>query len=46
MAAFRDAFGDATGVTPQLAGFGLDVVRAGGLPGEGRIVARTIPAYG
>ncbi len=34
LAAFRDAFGDATGRTPQLAGIGLDVVRRGRAPGR------------
>jgi len=46
MAAFRDAFGDATGVTPQLAGSGSTWFVPGSFPGDGRIVARTIPAYG
>ena len=46
MAAFRDALGDATGITPQLAGSGSTWFVPGAHPGEGRIVARTIPAYG
>jgi 4-diphosphocytidyl-2-C-methyl-D-erythritol kinase len=46
MAAFRDAFGDATGVTPRLAGSGSTWFVPGAFPGEGRIVARTIPSYG
>ena len=45
MAAFRDAFGDATGLTPQLAGSGSTWFVEGEFPGEGRIVTRTIPAY-
>jgi 4-diphosphocytidyl-2-C-methyl-D-erythritol kinase len=46
MAAFRDALGDATGETPQLAGSGSTWFVPGAFPGEGRIVTRTIPAYG
>jgi len=45
MAAFRDALGEATGLTPQLAGSGSTWFVEGVFPGEGRIVARTIPAY-
>ena len=45
LAAFRDAFGDATGLTPQLAGSGSTWFVEGAFPGEGRIVTRTIPAY-
>ena len=46
MAAFRDALGDATGVTPQLAGSGSTWFVPGAFPGDRRIVARTVPAYG
>ena len=46
MAAFRDALGEATGVTPQLAGSGSTWFVPGSHPGPGRIVTRTIPAYG
>lgn len=45
LAAFRDAFGEATGLTPQLAGSGSTWFVEGEFPGEGRIVAHTIPAY-
>ena len=45
MAPFRDAFGDATGLTPQLAGSGSTWFVEGEFPGEGRIVTHTIPAY-
>jgi 4-diphosphocytidyl-2-C-methyl-D-erythritol kinase len=45
LARFRDALGDATGRTPVLAGSGSTWFVAGEFPGEGRIVAHTIPAY-
>jgi 4-diphosphocytidyl-2-C-methyl-D-erythritol kinase len=45
LAAFRDAFGDDTGLTPQLAGSGSTWFVEGEHPGEGRIVTRTIPSY-
>jgi 4-diphosphocytidyl-2-C-methyl-D-erythritol kinase len=45
MAAFRDALGDATGLTPQLAGSGSTWFVVGEHPSPGRIVTRTIPAY-
>jgi 4-diphosphocytidyl-2-C-methyl-D-erythritol kinase len=45
LARFRDALGDATGRTPVLAGSGSKWFVAGEFPGEGRIVAHTIPAY-
>lgn len=45
MAAFRDALGEATGQTPQLAGSGSTWFVGGDHPGEGRIVVHTIPAY-
>ena len=45
LAAFRDALCDATGQTPRLAGSGSTWFVDGALPGEGRIVTHTIPAY-
>jgi 4-diphosphocytidyl-2-C-methyl-D-erythritol kinase len=45
MAAFRDALGSDTGQTPHLAGSGSTWYVEGSYPGEGRIVAHTIPAY-
>jgi 4-diphosphocytidyl-2-C-methyl-D-erythritol kinase len=45
LARFRDALGDATGQTPVLAGSGSTWFVAGEFPGEGGIVAHTIPAY-
>ena len=45
LAGFRDAFAAATGRTPALAGSGSTWFVEGAHPGEGRIVARTIPAY-
>lgn len=45
LARFRDALGDATGQTPVLAGSGSTWFVAGEFPGEGRIVAHTVPAY-
>jgi 4-diphosphocytidyl-2-C-methyl-D-erythritol kinase len=45
LAAFRDALGAATGQTPVLAGSGSTWFVEGSHPGEGRIVAHTIPAY-
>jgi 4-diphosphocytidyl-2-C-methyl-D-erythritol kinase len=45
LAAFRDALGEATGETPQLAGSGSTWFVPGAFPGEGRIVTRTVPAY-
>jgi 4-diphosphocytidyl-2-C-methyl-D-erythritol kinase len=45
MAAFRDAFGAATGVTPRLAGSGSTWFVPGDFPGEGRMVVRAVPAY-
>ena len=44
LAAFRDALGDATGVTPHLAGSGSTWWLDGAHPGPGRIVTHTIPA--
>src|SRR5690606_12352674 len=45
LAAFRDAFGDATGETPRLAGSGSTWFVEGEYPGEGRIVTHAIPPY-
>lgn len=45
LAAFRDAFGDATGETPVLAGSGSTWFVPGAHPGPGRIIVRTVPAY-
>jgi 4-diphosphocytidyl-2-C-methyl-D-erythritol kinase len=45
LAAFRDAFGEATGETPRLAGSGSTWFVEGDHPGQGRIVTRTTPAY-
>jgi 4-diphosphocytidyl-2-C-methyl-D-erythritol kinase len=45
LAGFRDALAAATGRTPVLAGSGSTWFLEGAHPGEGRIVARTIPAY-
>ncbi len=45
LAAFRDAFGDATGRTPQLAGSGSTWFVEGEHPADGRIVTHTISAY-
>jgi 4-diphosphocytidyl-2-C-methyl-D-erythritol kinase len=46
LAAYRDALGEATGRTPRLAGSGSTWFVEGAFPGEGRIVTRTVPAYG
>lgn len=43
--AFRDAFGDATGETPILAGSGSTWFVPGAHPGPGRRVVTTTPAY-
>ncbi len=40
---WRDRLGDATGATPVLAGSGSTWFVEGEFPGEGRIVARTVP---
>jgi 4-diphosphocytidyl-2-C-methyl-D-erythritol kinase len=45
LARWRDALGDATGRAPVLAGSGSTWFVEGEYEGEGRIVARTIPAY-
>jgi 4-diphosphocytidyl-2-C-methyl-D-erythritol kinase len=44
LAAVRDALGDATGSTPQLAGSGSTWFVEGEYPGDGRVVVRTTPA--
>jgi 4-diphosphocytidyl-2-C-methyl-D-erythritol kinase len=46
LAAWRDRLGDATGEVPVLAGSGSTWFVPGAFPGDGRIVARTVPAYG
>jgi 4-diphosphocytidyl-2-C-methyl-D-erythritol kinase len=43
---WRDRLGDATGQAPVLAGSGSSWYVEGAYPGEGRVVARTVPAYG
>jgi 4-diphosphocytidyl-2-C-methyl-D-erythritol kinase len=45
LAEWRDRLGDATGVRPQLAGSGSTWFVDGAFPGDGRIVARTLPAF-
>jgi 4-diphosphocytidyl-2-C-methyl-D-erythritol kinase len=40
LAAWRDRLGEATGVTPQLAGSGATWFVAGAYPGDGRVVVR------
>jgi 4-diphosphocytidyl-2-C-methyl-D-erythritol kinase len=45
LAAFRDALGESTGVTPHLAGSGSTWFVPGAHPGPGRLVTHTIPAY-
>ncbi|HEY8545913.1 MAG TPA: 4-(cytidine 5'-diphospho)-2-C-methyl-D-erythritol kinase [Acidimicrobiales bacterium] len=45
LARWRDELGDATGRTPVLAGSGSTWFVEGAFPGEGRVVARTVPAY-
>lgn len=45
LARWRDALGSATGQVPRLAGSGSTWFVDGGYPGEGRVVARTIPPY-
>lgn len=44
LAAWRDRLGDATGQVPVLAGSGSTWFVDGAFPGEGRIVASTVPA--
>lgn len=45
LARWRDELGDATGATPVLAGSGSTWFVEGAFPGDGRVVARTVPAY-
>ncbi len=45
LAEWRDMLAEATGVRPTLAGSGSTWFVEGDYPGEGRIVARTIPRY-
>jgi 4-diphosphocytidyl-2-C-methyl-D-erythritol kinase len=45
LARWRDALGSATGQVPRLAGSGSTWFVEGEYPGDGRIVARTIPSY-
>lgn len=45
LAEWRDRLGGATGQTPTLAGSGSTWFVEGDYPGDGRVVARTIPAY-
>ncbi len=42
LVAYRDALGDATGVSPRLAGSGSTWFVAGAHPGRGRLVVRTV----
>jgi 4-diphosphocytidyl-2-C-methyl-D-erythritol kinase len=44
LARWRDVLGDATGLTPTLAGSGSTWFVEGEFPGEGRVVARTTPS--
>lgn len=46
LAEWRDRLGDATGVTPTLAGSGSTWFVPGAFPGDGRIVTRTTPPPG
>ena len=46
LARWRDRLGEATGQTPVLAGSGSTWYVEGAYPGAGRVVARTVPAYG
>jgi 4-diphosphocytidyl-2-C-methyl-D-erythritol kinase len=46
LARWRDRLGDATGQAPVLAGSGSTWYVEGAYPGAGRVVARTVPAYG
>ncbi|HET6951445.1 MAG TPA: 4-(cytidine 5'-diphospho)-2-C-methyl-D-erythritol kinase [Acidimicrobiales bacterium] len=45
LARWRDVLGEATGQEPQLAGSGSTWFVDGDYPGDGRIVAHTIPTY-
>jgi len=44
LARWRDRLGDATGQTPMLAGSGSTWFVEGDVPGDGRVVVRTLPA--
>ena len=44
LAMWRDRLGDATGVEPQLAGSGSTWFVHGAFPGDGLVVAKTVPA--
>jgi 4-diphosphocytidyl-2-C-methyl-D-erythritol kinase len=46
LARWRDRLGEATGQVPVLAGSGSTWYVDGAHPGDGRVVARTVPAYG
>jgi 4-diphosphocytidyl-2-C-methyl-D-erythritol kinase len=46
LARWRDRLGEATGQEPVLAGSGSTWYVEGAYPGDGRVVARTVPAYG
>jgi 4-diphosphocytidyl-2-C-methyl-D-erythritol kinase len=46
LARWRDRLGEATGQTPVLAGSGSTWYVEGTYPGAGRVLARTVPAYG
>jgi 4-diphosphocytidyl-2-C-methyl-D-erythritol kinase len=46
LARWRERLGEATGQVPVLAGSGSTWYVEGSYPGSGRVVARTVPAYG
>jgi 4-diphosphocytidyl-2-C-methyl-D-erythritol kinase len=46
LARWRERLGEATGQVPVLAGAGSTWYVEGSYPGAGRVVARTVPAYG
>jgi 4-diphosphocytidyl-2-C-methyl-D-erythritol kinase len=46
LARWRDRLGEATGQVPALAGSGSTWYVEGAHPGDGRVVVRTVPAYG
>jgi 4-diphosphocytidyl-2-C-methyl-D-erythritol kinase len=46
LARWRERLGDASGQVPVLAGSGSTWYVEGSYPGAGRVVARTVPAYG
>jgi len=46
LARWRDRLGEATGQAPVLAGSGSTWYVEGAYPGAGRVVVRTVPAYG